>query len=193
MRRIKSTSTGLAAAALALACASSASVGFAADSTGAANGVVASTWQHHQVTFPFNGLTSKYNCNGLQDTVRQILLHLGARDDLKVSSGGCGPGSSAPGGRAFIDTDFYTLAPAAGSDSSDTVAAHWTAKHLDPQHPYFMDYGSCELIQQMKDLITQNFAIQDLQYRTDCFPHDLNLHGFSVKGMALTAVSPAKS
>lgn len=193
MRRIKSTSTGLAAAALALACASSASVGFAADSTGAENGVVASTWQHHKVTFPFNGLTSKYNCNALQDTVRQILLHLGARDDVSVSAGGCGAGPSAPGGRAFIDTDFYTLAPAADSDSSGTVAAHWTAKHLDPKHPYFMDYGSCEIIQQMKDLITTNFVIRDLQYRTDCFPNDFSLHGFSVKGMALTAVSTAKS
>jgi hypothetical protein len=193
MRRIKRTSTRLAAAALALASASAASVGFAAESTGAENGVVASTWQHHKVTFPFNGLTSKYNCNGLEESVRHILVHFGARNDAKVSAGGCGPGSSAPGGRAFIDADFYTLAPAADSGSADTVAAHWTAKHLDPNHPYFMDYGSCELIQQMQDLITKNFAIQNLQYRTDCFPHDLNLHGFSVKGMALTAVSTAKS
>ena len=193
MRHIKGTSTGLGACVLALACASSASVGYAADSTGAGNGVVASTWQHHKVTFPFNGLTSKYNCNGLEDSVRHILMHFGARSDAKVSAGGCGAGTSVPGGRAFIDADFYTLAPAAESGSSDTVAAHWTAKHLDPNHPYFMDYGSCELVQQMQDLITKNFAIQDLQYRTDCFPHDINLHGFSVKGMALTAISTAKS
>jgi hypothetical protein len=184
MRRINSTSTGLAAAAFALTCASAA---------GAENGVVASTWQHHKVTFPYLGLTSKYNCNSLADTVRAILVHLGARNDAQVWASGCGPGSSVPGSRAFITTDFYTLAPAADSDSSGTVDAHWTAKHLDPKHPYFMGDGSCELIDQMRDVITKNFAIQNLQYRTDCFPHELNRDGFSVTGMALTAVSTAKS
>jgi hypothetical protein len=192
VRRINSTSTGLAAAVFALTCASAAVPGFAADSTDTENGVVASIWQHHKVTFPYLGLTSKYNCNSLADTVRGILVHLGARNDALVWASGCGPGSSVPGSRAFIATDFYTLAPAADSDSSGTVPAHWTAKHLDPKHPYFMNDGSCELIDQMKDLITQNFAIQDLKYRTDCFPHEINRDGFSVKGMALTAVA-AKS
>jgi hypothetical protein len=193
MRRIKSTLTGLAAVALALACASSAGLVFASDSAGAENGVVAGTWQHHKVTFPYLGLTSKFNCNGLADTVRVILLHLGARDDARVWASGCGPGSSAPGGNAFVETDFYTLSPAADADSSGSVPAHWTTKILDRNHPHVMDYGSCELIQQMKDLITTNFALRDLQYRTDCFPHDLNVNGYSVKGQALTAVSAAKS
>jgi len=192
VRCISSISTVLAAAVLALACASSADL-LAADSKGAADGVVASSWQQHKVTFPYLGLTSKYNCNSLADTVRAILLHLGARNDARVRAVGCGPGSSVPGSRAFVVTDFYTLAPVANSDSSDSVGAHWTTKHLDPQHPYFMDDGSCELIQQMKDLITQNFALQDLQYQTDCFPHEINRNGFSVKAKVLTAVSTAKN
>jgi hypothetical protein len=186
MRRIKSTSTGLAAAALALACASS-------ESAAAADSVVASTWQHHKVTFPYIGLTSKFNCNGLADTVRAILLHLGARDDVHVWASGCGAGSSVPGGNAFVETDFYALSPAANGDSSDSVPAQWTAKVLDRNHPHIMDYGSCELIDQMRDLITTSFAMRDLQYRADCFPHGLNINGFLVRGKALTAVAPAKS
>jgi len=52
-----------------------------------------------------------------------------------------------------------------------------------------MDDGACELIDQMKDLITKNFAMRDLQYRTDCVPYDININGFSVKGMALIPVT----
>jgi hypothetical protein len=175
MRRIKSIST---TAALALLCASFA---------GAADSVVAGTWQHHEVTFPYLGLTTKYNCDALADTVRAILLHLGARSDARVWASGCGPGSSVPGSHAFVKTDFYALSPAATANSSDSVAAHWTAKRLDPQHPYFMGYGTCELIDQMKEFITQNFTLRDLQYRADCFPHEIDRNGFSVMGKVLTA------
>jgi hypothetical protein len=185
MRRIKSTSIKLAAAGLAFFC--------AAGSAGAADtGVVASTWQHHVITFPYFGRTSKYNCDGLENSVRGILLHFGARKDLRVTASGCGP-ANTPGRSAFVATDFYTLAPGADPNSSESVPAHWTLKHLDRDHPYFMDDGACELIDQMKDLITKSFAFQDLEYRTDCVPYDLHVNGFSVKGMALTAEAASKS
>ncbi|HEY2677287.1 MAG TPA: hypothetical protein VGI65_09975 [Steroidobacteraceae bacterium] len=185
MQRIKHTSIGLAVAGLAFFC--------AAGSAGAADTeVVASTWQHHTITFPYFGRTSKYNCDGLENTVRGILLHFGARKDLKVLASGCGPANS-PGRSAFVATDFYTLAPGADPSSAESVPAHWTAKRLDRDHPYFMDDGACELIDQMKDLITKSFTLKDLQYRTDCVPHDLNVHGFSVKGLALTSDAASKS
>src|SRR5271167_4917338 len=105
MQRIKTSSTGVVVAALALSCAGAAGLAFAAESAGGANsGVVASTWQHHTVSFPYFGRTSKYNCDALESTVRAILLHLGARRDLTVTAGGCGP-ANTPGRSAFVDTD----------------------------------------------------------------------------------------
>jgi hypothetical protein len=186
MQRIKGMSIGMAAAAGAFL------VLVSSGANAADSGVVASTWQHHAETIPYYGRTSKYNCDALESTVRAILLHFGARNDLTVRASGCGPANS-PGTSAFIATDFYTLAPKTDSSSSETVAGHWTAKHLDPKHPYFMDDGACELIYQMKDLITKSFAIKDLRYYTDCVPHDININGFSVKGMALTPVATSKS
>jgi hypothetical protein len=192
MQRIKWTSAP-AAAALAIYAASSAGLASAANSAAVADAtIVSGTWQHHTVTFPYYGRTSKYNCSGLEGTVRAILLHLGARNDLTVTTGGCGA-ANTPGQSAFVATDFYSLAPSADSGASGSVAAHWTAKQLNKDHPYFMDYGACELIQQMKDLITQSFAMRDLQYRTDCLPNEFSLSAFSVKGKALTAVSTAKN
>jgi hypothetical protein len=51
-----------------------------------------------------------------------------------------------------------------------------------------MGDGDCELIQAMKDLVTKNFSLRDLEYRTDCVPHELMMDGFAVKGQALRAL-----
>ena len=50
-----------------------------------------------------------------------------------------------------------------------------------------MGDGDCELVREMKDLITKNFSLRNLEYRTDCFPHDVTLDEFSVKVQALRA------
>jgi hypothetical protein len=153
--------------------------------------VVAGTWQHHKVTMNYFGITTLFTCDGLENHVRQILLYLGARQDLKVSATGC-PGSvNAPSRTAWVNVDFYSLEPAANTAAPGTVKASWSALQLNSNHPRFMDAGDCELIQNMKDLALKNFTLRDVDYRTDCVPHDLNLDGFSVKGEALKVASPA--
>jgi hypothetical protein len=94
--------------------------------------IVTSVWQHHQVTFNYFGVTSLYTCDGLEDQVRQILLHLGARKDAKVYASGCPGPYNAPSNSAWVKADFYTLAPAAGADGSGTVKARWTPLELTP-------------------------------------------------------------
>ena len=159
-----------------------------------ADAVVAGVWQHHKVTFNYMAFTTLYTCSGLEDQVRRILLHLGARNDAKVRAVGCpGPNSSIPSRDAWVNADFYSLAPAADSGGSDTVKAHWTALELTPQRPSFMGDGDCELMDGMKDVIIKNFSLRAIDYRTDCVPHQLWVGGFSIKGESLRAVPPAAS
>ncbi len=182
-----------AAAALAL------SAGWSAGSAGAGTAapapaeVVAGVWQHHKVTFDYMAFTSLYTCSGLEDQVRRILLHLGARTDLKVRAVGCPGTDGTPSRNAFVDADFYSLAPAADAAGSDTVKARWTSLELSPRRPAFMGDGDCELVDRMKDTIIQNFSLRGIDYRTDCLPHELWPEGFSVKGQTLRAVAPASS
>ena len=68
------------------------------------------------------------------------------------------------------------------------VKAHWTALQVSPRRPHFMGGGDCELMQGMKDLITKNFTLRNVEYNTSCFPHDISLAGFELKGQALRAV-----
>jgi hypothetical protein len=150
--------------------------------------IAAGAWQHHKVSFNYVGFTALYTCEGLEDQVRQILLYLGARKDVHVSARGCPGPSNTPSRNAYVDADFYTLAPVAGAGASDTVKTRWTAFELTPRHPGFMGNGDCELMQSMKDLITKNFSLRDLEYRTDCYPNVVNLDSFAVKAQALRAL-----
>jgi hypothetical protein len=160
----------------------------AADS--APGGLVTGVWQHHKMTFNYYGITSLYTCDGLEDHVRQILLHLGARKDVRVTATGC-PGSfSTPSHSAWVNTDFYSLAPVTDAGGSATVSARWTVLEVTPRRPGFMGDGDCELVQEMKDLITKNFTLRDVQYRADCYPHEVTLDSFAVKVQTLTPLPP---
>ena len=163
----------------------------AADSSASALGrIVTGSWQHHQVTFNYFGITSLYTCDGLEDQVRRILLHLGARQDAKVYASGCPGPYNAPSRTAWVKAEFYTLAPAADAAGSDTLKASWTPLEITPRRPNFMDDGDCELIQGMKDLIMKNFSLRDIEYRTNCVPHEVSMDAYAVKGQALRAVAP---
>jgi len=153
-----------------------------------AGDVVSGTWQHRKVTFNYYGITALYTCNALEDHVREILLHIGARHDINVTAMGCTGMLNAPSGHAWVAADFYSLVPAPGADASDAVKARWSPMEVTPHRPYFMGDGDCELIQDMKDLITQNFTLRGVKYSADCFPRQLYPDAFAVKGQALRAV-----
>jgi hypothetical protein len=163
-----------------------------ADAVTAPTDFVTGAWQHHKVTFSYYGFTSLFTCDGLEDHVRQILLYLGARRDAKVHASGCPGPYNTPSHSAWVDADFYALAPAADAHGADTVKARWTPLEVTPRRPVFMEDGDCELIQEMKDLITKNFTLRDIEYHADCVPHEQWVGSYAVKGQALRAL-PLKS
>ena len=149
---------------------------------------VTGTWQHHKLTFDYVGFTTAYSCDGLGDHVRQLLVYLGARKDLRVTASGCPGPYNTPSHSAWVNADFYTLAPATAADGTGTVKARWSAVAVTARHPSFMGDGDCELLQRMKDVITKNFTLRDVEYRTDCVPNQLTMNAFALNGQALVAV-----
>jgi len=162
----------------------------AADDKAASEPVVAGTWEHHKANFSYFGITSLYSCSGLESNIRQLLLHLGARKDLTVHAYGCPYGYDTPGRTAVVDLDFYSLSPstdanANAANTADTVKARWTPVEVSANRPNFICHGDCELLTEMKDVLSKNFSWRDLKYRTDCVPHEVNLNDFSVRAEAL--------
>jgi hypothetical protein len=180
----------LSLAALALCCCAVGLPGLAADASSGAP--VAGTWVYHEDTFFYYGLTSLYSCSSIEDKVKDILLNLGARKDAVVLANGCPRGNLTPGRSANVRAKFYTLAPADDAGAAGAVSAQWAALELSPRHPFFVGDGDCELIQDMKDLLSKNFSLRDVKYRTECVPNQLLLNGFAVTGEVLKAVPPAK-
>jgi hypothetical protein len=164
----------------------------AADDGAAGGPVVAGIWEHHKANFTYFGITSLYSCNGLESNIRQLLQHLGARKDLTVRAYGCPYGFDTPGRTAVVDLDFYSLSPSADASAADTVQARWTPLRLSANSPYFIGHGDCELITEMKDVLSKSFSLRDLNYRTNCVPHEVNVNDFSVKGEVLKPLFPAR-
>ena len=50
---------------------------------------VDAVWNEQEISFTYTSFTTYYSCDGLRDKVRRILEDMGARPDLKVSTGGC--------------------------------------------------------------------------------------------------------
>jgi hypothetical protein len=164
----------------------------AADDSSAAGPVVAGSWEHHQARFSYFGITTLYSCDGLENNIRALLLHLGARQgDVKVSARGCPQGPSVPGRYAIVDVDFYSLAPSADAGAANSVQARWMPVSVNSTYPHFMSHGDCELMDELKDIVSKNFSLRDLSYRTDCVPHQINVDDFSIKGESLKPLPAA--
>lgn len=163
----------------------------AANDRSASGPVVAGTWEHHHARFTYFGITSLYSCDGLESDIRALLLHLGARKDATVRANGCPRGSSVPSRSAIVDLDFYSLAPSADVNAANSVQARWIPVVVDSTHPNSMGHGDCELIDEMKDVLSKNFSLRDLSYRTTCVPHQVGIDDFSVRAEVLKALPAA--
>ena len=136
----------------------------AADTSAQAS--VAGSWVLHKDTFDYYGLTSLFSCSSIEDHVKEILLHFGARKDLHVYAGGCPGGDLTPSHIANVRAEFYTLVPANDAGAPGVVNAQWAALEMSPRHPFFIGDGDCELVHDMKDFLSKNFSLRDVNYKT---------------------------
>jgi hypothetical protein len=167
-------------------------VAVAAD-TSADQPPVTGTWEHHQASFNYYGVTALYSCDGLENNIRALLLHFGARKDATVRARGCPHGTSIPGHYAIVDLDFYSLSPSTDAQGDNVVQARWLPVLVSPTHPYFMSHGDCELVDELKDILSKNFSLRELSYRTDCVPYQINVDDFGIKAHALKPLPTAAS
>ena len=147
-------------------------------------------WQLHHAQFDYFGITSRFTCDGLENKVRQILLYLGARNDVYVQAG-CPGGPFSISRSAFVRVDFSTLVASAAVSDSNATAASWTTLNLAARRPSFLGDGDCELIDQMKKLVTDNFSWRGkISYRTDCPINTLEFHDYQIQGEVLKLNAP---
>ena len=167
---------------------------------------VAAHWVTRKFNLTYMGLTAHYSCDGLLDSVRDILLQLGARkSDMDVSEAGCirlnGP-SPMPG----VEGSFSVLVPAEAAASGTTVSngatasnqdgapvqAQWRRVDLVRKLHYDFDLtGHCELLEQMHRQVLPLISSRNVDFMSTCFPHDAVLGGVTFKlDVLVPVVSP---
>jgi hypothetical protein len=145
-----------------------------AGSTSAAAEGQPAVWTEKEVTFVYQGFTTKYSCDGLRDKMRSVLLDLGARKkDLKVQQLGCSSASGRPDPFPGVRVKMSVLQPAAGTadDKGPPVAAHWKPVDLKLRDSFTTDSGECELVEQIRHKIVPLFAARNVDLKTNCIPH----------------------
>jgi hypothetical protein len=84
-------------------------------------------WTPKEVEFTYMGFTTHYTCDGLRDTVRDMLLQLGARkSDLKVTEQPCSGQPDRPNPFPGVRIKMSVLQPAPAQIGADAqvVEAH---------------------------------------------------------------------
>jgi hypothetical protein len=134
-------------------------------------------WTDKELTFVYQGFTTRYSCDGLRDKVRSVLLELGAqKKDLKVMEMGCSSPNGRPDPFPGVRVKMRVLQPADSPDAAKAadptpVAAHWKPVDLKLRDGFTTDSGECELVEQIRQKIVPAFAARNVDLQTTCIPH----------------------
>lgn len=150
-------------------------------------------WRSQKTELVYMGFTSTYSCDGLQGKLELLLRQLGARQGFKVNAYGCERGYGTPSRFARATLEFSTLQPADAAGQDSTVSGVWRTVELAPHHPFDLQDGDCELMEQFRDKILPLFATRGLQVRTTCVPHQDTGGPFDLQMQVFTALAPSKS
>lgn len=146
-------------------------------------------WHHTKAELRYFGFTTRYTCNGMESQVRRILTLLGARKGAKVRAIGCEHTAGEPNRDIRVSMEFDTLVSATGAASAESVSARWAPVAIMPNRPSGLQNGDCELIEQLRDVLTKNIETRNLEYRTSCVPHQQGVLSWSIRGEVLKPVA----
>jgi hypothetical protein len=131
-------------------------------------------WQEQDIVIDYQGFTTHYSCDGLRDRVRSVLLRLGARPDLTVTSSGC-VRLNGPERFPSVHAHFSSLHPAAAPAPG---IGDWKSLNLGGVQG--LDPGECELAEEVVRTILPHFAVRNAAPSPRCVPHQasatLSLH-----------------
>lgn len=133
-------------------------------------------WAPKELTFVFMGFTAHYSCDGLRDKIKHVLGELGARGDLELSYYGCSSPFGVPDPFPGVRIKMHVLQPAPANDqSTDVLGAHWRRVDLHLDRDPVWEASDCELLEQIKQKILPLFATRNVDFASNCVPHQAQL------------------
>jgi hypothetical protein len=162
---------------------------------------VAAVWKEQHLTFTYMGRTSRYSCDGLRDKVLALLMDLGARRDMKITTVGCfedrpstRPAAQSPS-LALVFTSPALPDPQAQSAHAGDLAA------VDARFEPFLltsdafrnlSIADCELVEEFARQVLPRLAARDVKSDITCVPYQESGSRFLVRGQILRALPRAE-
>jgi hypothetical protein len=159
-----------------------------ADAAGEPAATQTGSWQAHEYQFHYMGFTAVYSCDGLADKLQLLLRLTGARPDAKVFPS-CTRGYGVPDRLVEAQVKFSTLQSTPAGTGVDGV---WRHVELSPRHPFELQSGDCELIEQFRDTLLPMFVTRNLRQQITCVPHQDSGSSFSLSFDVFAPVPAAK-
>jgi hypothetical protein len=151
----------------------------------------AAVWTPKETQFTYMGFTTRYTCDGLRDTIRDMLLRLGARkDDLKVIESPCAGDPNRPNpfpGVKIKMSVLTTPVPPQLPAGTQIVPAQWKTVKLPYHETGLNAAGQCELLEQFKRSILPLFTTRNVDLQASCVPHQLSPLGTKLQADVLIA------
>ncbi len=144
-------------------------------------------WVEKDLTFRYQGFTTKYSCAGLQSRMRSLLTRLGARADLEVRTFGCS-NFDRPEDFPGVTIRMHVLEPADAA-TPGALPARWTAVDLLAGRGVLSAEADCELVWQLKEQVMPLFAARNLDYSASCVKHSLTIGATRLRAEVLTAAA----
>lgn len=130
---------------------------------------ISAQWAQREATFHYSGFTTDYSCDGIRYKIRLLLNTMGARD-VKVNGICTGP-FGAPEPFHTLKLSFSVPVPAKSGDKSESFPAEWREVSVSALHPLDLEWGDCELVEQLRDQVLPLFDPRDVVNKTACVPH----------------------
>ncbi len=123
------------------------------------------TWVGYNLSVDLHNLPTRYSCDELRFKVRDVLLALGARQDLEVLVSRCELGSRSPIARVR-----FAIPELAGQTSKRGVAVEAAAAivRLEPGHPASLYAADCELLHQIKERLLAPMSMPIVSFNLAC-------------------------
>ena len=127
---------------------------------------VDAVWIEQEIEFTYLGLNAAYSCDLMEARIRMLLRHVGAADDVDVTTSPC-PGYDRPQLRLPMTARFSTLVPA-GDGDVDVVKAAWSVVELGKRHPRSIDDRDCELLEHFQKFLLSTIEHEVIEGNTGC-------------------------
>jgi len=122
-------------------------------------------WAAYSLSVDLRNLPRRYSCDELQLKLRDVLLALGARPDLKILISRCESGSRSPIARVQLAIPQSVERTAKGGVVVEAAVA---IVRLEPGHPVSLSAADCDLMRQIKDRLLAPISRPAVSFNLAC-------------------------